>query len=248
MLFPYFVYIVHFAKFTRGSSLLTESLLMEKSKAEESPWWKRKKYRPKEERKSTILARKEKNPSWKRLAVAELHAGVQISNKEVAVKTKFAIHNVKNEVSFPFCMPCYKNMNNRLECNFESCRSICCLAPQHIFRFFHFRRGFFLCLWQLCSLLCRPPQRSTERSRLKKNKKQKKNKKTCLQRSTCVNSHPANPMGERLIQVRLYYFSSRLRCWSTAARPQHFTAFRTLRCCLMLPLYIPFKHNAESNF
>ena len=124
---------------------------------------KKKKYRPKEERKSTTLARKEKNPSWKRLAVAELHAGVQISNKEVAVKTKFAIHNVKNEVSFPFCMPCYKNMNNRLECNFESCRSICCLAPQHIFRFFHFRRGFFLCLWQLCSLLCRPPQRSTER-------------------------------------------------------------------------------------
>ena len=134
---------------------------------------KEKKYRPKEERKNTTLARKEKNPSWKRLAVAELHAGVQISNKEVAVKTKFAIHNVKNDVSFPFCMPCYKNMNNRLECNFESCRSICCLAPQHIFRFFHFRRGFFLCLWQLCSLLCRPPQRSTERSRLKKNKKQK---------------------------------------------------------------------------
>ena len=24
----------------------------------------------------------------------------------------------------------------------------------------------FLCLWQLCSLLCRPPQRSTERSRI----------------------------------------------------------------------------------
>ena len=141
---------------------------MEKSKAEESLWWKRKKYRPKEERKSTTLARKEKNPSWKRLAVAELHAGVQISNKEVAVKTKFAIHNVKNEVSFPFCMPCYKNMNNRLECNFESCRSICCLAPQHIFRFFHFRQGFFLCLWQLCSLLCRPPQRSLSDRDIKK--------------------------------------------------------------------------------
>ena len=100
--------------------------------------------------------------------MAELHAGVQISNKEVAIKTKFATHNVKNEVSFSFCMPCYKNMNNRLECNFESCRSICCLAPQHIFRFFHFRRGFFLCLWQLCSLLCRPPQRSLSDRDIKK--------------------------------------------------------------------------------
>ena len=32
MLFPYFVYIAHFTKFTRGSSLLTESLLMENQK------------------------------------------------------------------------------------------------------------------------------------------------------------------------------------------------------------------------
>ena len=33
MLFPYFVYIAHFTKFTRG-----RSFLMEKSKAEESLW------------------------------------------------------------------------------------------------------------------------------------------------------------------------------------------------------------------
>ena len=46
--------------------------------------------------------------------------------------------------------------------------SIRCLAPQHLFRFFHLCRGFFFCLWQLYSLLCRPPQRSTERSRWKK--------------------------------------------------------------------------------
>ena len=51
--------------------------------------------------------------------------------------------------------------------------SIRCLAPQHLFRFFHLCRGFFLCLWQLCSLFCRLPQRSTERSRWKKD--------TCLQ-------------------------------------------------------------------
>ena len=35
-----------------------------------------------------------------RLVVAKLHAGVQISNKEVAVKPKIAIHDVRNEVSF----------------------------------------------------------------------------------------------------------------------------------------------------
>ena len=48
MLFSYFVYILHFTKFTHGSSLFMEkSLLMEKSKAEESPWKKKIKNRPK---------------------------------------------------------------------------------------------------------------------------------------------------------------------------------------------------------
>ena len=44
--------------------------------------------------------------------------------------------------------------------NFERCLSIRCLAPQHIFLFFHFS------LWRLCPLLRRPPQSSTERSSL----------------------------------------------------------------------------------
>ena len=35
--------------------------------------------------------------------LAELQAGVQISNKEVAVKPKFTIHNVKNELSLSLC-------------------------------------------------------------------------------------------------------------------------------------------------
>ena len=47
---------------------------------------------------------------------------------------------------------------------------MCRTYTQIIFRFFHFCRGFFLRLWQLCSsfLLCSPPQRSTERSKKKK--------------------------------------------------------------------------------
>ena len=60
MLFPYFVYFVyiaHFTKFTCGSSLI-----MEKSKTgKKSLVKKEKKNRSKEERKSTILSRKEKN-------------------------------------------------------------------------------------------------------------------------------------------------------------------------------------------
>ena len=44
-LFPYFSYINHFTKFTRGSSLILKRfLLLEKSKAERSPWLKKKKY------------------------------------------------------------------------------------------------------------------------------------------------------------------------------------------------------------
>ena len=80
-------------------------LLMEKSKAEESRWWKKKKKKQlKEERKGTNLSRKEKKlPLWKWLVLAELQAGVQISNKEVAFKPKFTIHNVKNELSLSLC-------------------------------------------------------------------------------------------------------------------------------------------------
>ena len=70
---------------------------------------------------------------------------------------------LKKKVFFSLCkyQPWNKNIKNRVEFNFR------CLAPQLILRFFHFCRGFFLCLWQLCSLLCRPPQRS-KRSKLKK--------------------------------------------------------------------------------
>ena len=53
-----------------------------------------------------------------RLVVLELYAGVHISNKEVAVQPNFAIHNVKNEVSFSLLAllkPGYKDINNCLE-------------------------------------------------------------------------------------------------------------------------------------
>ena len=57
MLFPYFVYIVHFTKFTRGISL-EKSLLVEKSSLVEKSKVEGKKKKNKKE--STILSRKEK--------------------------------------------------------------------------------------------------------------------------------------------------------------------------------------------
>ena len=132
MLFPYFVYFVyiaHFTKFTCGSSLI-----MEKSKTgKKSLVKKEKKNRSKEERKSTILSRKEKNSFVK------------------ATSAGWA----------PRWRPDFKQRSRRQT---KMCRTY----TQIIFRFFRFCRGFCLRLWQLCSLLCSPPQRSTERSKKKK--------------------------------------------------------------------------------
>ena len=52
---------------------------------------------------------------------ASIYAGVQISNKEVAVKPKFTIRDVKSEVSFSLCKyePWYNNINNRFECMYR---------------------------------------------------------------------------------------------------------------------------------
>ena len=61
---------------------------------------------------------RKKIPFVKRVVLVELHAGPQISDIEVASNY-----------------------------NFESCLSIRCLAPQHISQFFHFCRGFCLCLF-----------------------------------------------------------------------------------------------------
>ena len=108
--------------------------------------WKEKKKKKKQERKYHFFKKRKENLLRKRLVLAELHAGIQISNREVAVKPKIAIHDVENEVSF-FCMqvPASTKIltiyisSNR---NFESCMTIRCLAPQHIFRFSIFAVGF----------------------------------------------------------------------------------------------------------
>ena len=87
--FPYFVYLAHLTKFTRGSSLLMEKLyarrkIKSRRKSLVKKKGKKKENRSKEERKRTILVKTRKIPLWKRLVLAELHAGAQISDKEVA--------------------------------------------------------------------------------------------------------------------------------------------------------------------
>ena len=61
MLFSYFVYILHFTKFTHGSSLfMKKSLLMEKSISRRKSLLKKKKIGPNWERRGTTLSSKEK--------------------------------------------------------------------------------------------------------------------------------------------------------------------------------------------
>ena len=64
----------------------------------------RKRKQAQRKKKEYHSVKKRKNISlWKWLVQAELHAGVQISIKEVPVELKFAKHAVKNEVSFSLC-------------------------------------------------------------------------------------------------------------------------------------------------
>ena len=168
MLFPYFVYIVHFTKFTGANSLfMKKSLLKEKSQAEESPWEKKKK-KPKEERKDTTLSSNEK----KFLCESNLYQRSFTLASRFLTKKLLSNHNLPYmmlKTRFPFLHAStildIKTSTITSNCNFESCMSICCLAPQLILQFFHFWHRFFLYLWQLCSLLCLPLQRSTEQSR-----------------------------------------------------------------------------------
>ena len=53
---------------------------------------KKKKTGPKKKERVPFCQEKKKIPLWKRLVLAELHAGVQTSNKEVFVKPKWVIH------------------------------------------------------------------------------------------------------------------------------------------------------------
>ena len=78
---------------------------------------KKQKSRPYEERKSTILSRKEKRLRWKRLVLTKLHAGFHILN--TGVPSKQNLPYIKFKSRFPTThasnWPWYKNINNRPE-------------------------------------------------------------------------------------------------------------------------------------
>ena len=83
MLLPYLGYIAKFTKFTRGSCLPS----LEKSKAEERPCKKKKKRKKKQAQRRKkeyhfVKKRKKILCESDRYKLAELHAGVQISNKK----------------------------------------------------------------------------------------------------------------------------------------------------------------------
>ena len=132
--FFHILFTSHTLQLTRGNLCSWKNQKRKKVLGEKKET--RKENRPKEERKST------KNFSVKATGLAELHAGAQISNKEAAVKQRFTKHDVKASTSLD--TKTLIIVSNR---NFESCMSIRCLAPQHIFRFFHFCYRFFLCPW-----------------------------------------------------------------------------------------------------
>ena len=79
MLFAYFVYIAH---------------LKNSHKEVLCPW--KNLYSTKNQKQKKVLGKKKEEKK-------ELHASVHISNEEVIVKPKFAIHNVKNEVFLYLC-------------------------------------------------------------------------------------------------------------------------------------------------
>ena len=129
----------------------------------------KKKNRPKEERKSTILSKKgkkflfENDWYWRSSTLApRFRTKKSPSNQNLP--------NIMLKLRFLFLMQelalyIQKQLTIASNRNFESRLSIRCPAPQHILRSFFFCRYFFLCLKKLCSLLCHPSQCSTERSR-----------------------------------------------------------------------------------
>ena len=86
---------------------------------------------PKKKERVTFCQEKKKDPLLKRPVLAELHAGVQISNKEVAVKPKLAIHDVKTRFLFLCASTSLetKTLTIASNRNFESCTSIRCFSP-----------------------------------------------------------------------------------------------------------------------
>ena len=164
MLFPYFAYIEHFTKLTRGSFLFKEKfLLMEKIQIGRKSSVKKKKRKKKKKgskKKERVPICQEKKKHF----LCESDSYWRSSTLASRFWTKKSPSNqnlpyIMLKTRFPFLLTSLdtKKLTLASNRNFESCLSIRCFAPEHNLQFFHFCRGFFLRLWELCSSLCRPP-------------------------------------------------------------------------------------------
>ena len=97
----------------------------------------------------------------KPLVLAELYAGVQISNKEVAVKSKLS--NIMLKTRFPFIYASISRDTKTL-----TIASIRCLASQQIFRLSIFAAGlFFVCgNFARCVVLLNAPLSNRDEKKL----------------------------------------------------------------------------------
>ena len=141
----------------------TWNLCSWRSKGEESPWYKEKEKKQAQRRKKVPFCQEKK----KFLCESDWYWRSSTLGSRFRTKKSPSNQNLPYrmfKMRFPLLYAITsletKSLTITSNCDFESCMAIRCLASQHIFRFYHFFRGFFLCFWHFCSLLCRPPQRS----------------------------------------------------------------------------------------
>ena len=122
--------------------------------------------------------------NWKKVLVKE-------RKKTQVQRRKKEYHSVKKRKKI-LCESDQYWLSSTLASRFQtkkcsSNQNVSYIYTQFIFRFFHFCRGFCLRLWQLCSLLCRPRQRLTERSKKKKRCLQSGAHQLCIGDGSCCN-------------------------------------------------------------
>ena len=106
-LFPYFLALHTLQNSHMEALCLWKNLRSWKNQKQKKVLSKKKKRKTKQNKTKQAQIRqneyhsikKQKNSLQKQLVLVELHAGVQISNKELTVKPRFAMHNIKNNVS-----------------------------------------------------------------------------------------------------------------------------------------------------
>ena len=88
-----------------------------------------------------------------------IHASISLNTKTLTIASNRNFKIIKN---YPIELISEIRVFLKLSVDSLSCLSA---ARLYLTDVCPFCRGFFLCFWQLCPSLCRPPQRITERSK-----------------------------------------------------------------------------------